>query len=334
MTAQMKRREFITLLGGATAAWPLAAYAQGIERKRRIGALMASAEADPESGLRVAAFERGLAELGWVAGRNLLIDYRWAAADPALMQAFAKELVGLQPDLILASTTPVVAAVAHETGTIPIVFVVVSDPIGSGFVEILPRPGGNITGVINIESSLGGKWLELLKEVAPRISRVSVMFNPDTAPHVEYYARPFEVAAPSFAVQPSRMPVRSVVEIERAISSLGRTPDSGLIVLPDTSAAVHRRAIISAAASSSVPVIYPFGFMARDGGLLSYGIDLTDLFRRAAPYADRILKGTKPADLPVQQPTKFEFTINLKTAKALDLEVPPTLLARADEVIE
>src|SRR5262249_12989789 len=231
----IRRREFITLLGGAAATWPLAAHAEGIERKRRIGVLMASAEDDPESAPRAAAFEQGLAELGWVSGRNLLIDYRWAAADPAVMQTFAKELVGLQPDLILASTTPVVAAVARETAAIPIIFVVVSDPIGSRFVESLPRPGGNITGFINIESSLGGKWLELLKEVAPRISRVSVMFNPDTAPHAEYYVRPFEVAAPSFSVQPSSMPVRSAVEIERAISNLGRTPGSGFIVLPDTS---------------------------------------------------------------------------------------------------
>ena len=330
----MNRRKVIALLGGAAAAWPIVARAQGIERNRRIGVLMASAEADPESRLRVAAFERGLAELGWTTGRNLLIDYRWAAADPALMQTFAKELVGLQPDLILASTTPVVAAVAQETDTIPIVFVVVSDPIGSRFVESLPRPGRNITGFINIESSLGGKWLELLKEIAPRISRVSVMFNPDTAPHAEYFIRPFEVAAPSFAVQPSSMAVRSVIEIERAISSLGRAPVSGLIVLPDTSSTLHRRVIISAAESSNVPAIYPFGYMARDGGLMSYGIDLIDLYRRAAPYAGRILKGTKPADLPVQQPTKFEFAINLKTAKTLGLDVPATLLARADEVIE
>jgi ABC-type uncharacterized transport system substrate-binding protein len=331
----MKRREFIALLGGAT-AWPLAARAQRVERTRRIGVLMASAEADPESGPRVAVFERGLIELGWIPGRNTLIDYRWAAAEPTLMQAFAKELVDLQPDVILASTTPVVAALARETGTIPIVFVVVSDPIGSGFVKSLPRPGGNITGFINIEASLGGKWLELLKEVAPHTRIVSVLFNPDTAPHAEYYIHPFEAAAPSFAVKPSRLPVRSVPEIEQAIFSLGRAAhaNNGLIVLPDTFITVHRRAIISAAARSNLPAIYPFRYMAGDGGLISYGIDLTDLYRRAAPYVDRILKGTKPADLPVQQPTKFEFAINLKTAKSLGLEIPPTLLARADEVIE
>jgi putative tryptophan/tyrosine transport system substrate-binding protein len=311
----MRRREFITLLGGAVAVWPLTARAQRTERMRRIGVLVGSAESDPESVPRVTAFERGLTELGWVSGRNVLIDYRWAAGEYAHMQGLAKELVELQPDVLLASSTPVVAALARETGTIPIVFVVVSDPIGSGFIESLARPGGNMTGFINIESSLGGKWLELLKETAPRISRVAVMFNPDTAPHAEYYVRPFEGAAASLAVKPSTAP-------------------SGLIVLPDTFTTVHRRAIISAAASSNVPAIYPFRYMAGDGGLISYGVDLVDLYRRAAPYVDRILKGGKPADLPVQQPTKFEFAINLKTAKALGLDVPSALLARADEVIE
>jgi ABC-type uncharacterized transport system substrate-binding protein len=222
----------------------------------------------------------------------------------------------------------------RETGTIPIVFVVVSDPVGSGFIKSLSRPGGNMTGFINIESSLGGKWLELLKELAPRISGVAVMFNPDTAPHAEYYVRPFKVAAASLAVKPSTTPVRSVTDIEQAIFDLGRATASGLIVLPDTFTTVHRRAIISAAASSNVPAIYPFRYMAGDGGLISYGVDLIDLYRRAAPYVDRILKGGKPADLPVQQPTKFEFAINLKTAKTLGLDVPATLLARADEVIE
>jgi putative ABC transport system substrate-binding protein len=301
---------------------------------RRIGVLMGSAESDLESVPRVTAFERGLMELGWVSGRNVLIDYRWAAGEPAHMQVLAKELVELQPDVLLASSTPVVAALGRETGTIPIVFVVVSDPIGSGFVESLPRPGGNMTGFINIESSLGGKWLELLKELAPRVSRVAVMFNPDTAPHAKYYLRPFELAAPSLAVKPSTLPVRSVSDIERAIFDLGHVPASGLIVLPDTFTTVHREVIISAAANSNVPAIYPFRFMAGDGGLISYGVDLIDLYRRAAPYVDRILKGGKPADLPVQQPTKFEFVINLKTAKALGLDISPTLLARADEVIE
>jgi putative tryptophan/tyrosine transport system substrate-binding protein len=329
----VKRREFITLLGGA-AMWPTGVRAQRTERMRRIGVLVGSAESDPESMPRVTTFERGLTELGWVSGRNVLIDYRWAAGEPANMQALAKELVERQPDVLLASSTPVVAALGRETGTIPIVFVVVSDPVGSGFIKSLSRPGGNMTGFINIESSLGGKWLELLKELAPRISRVAVMFNPETAPHAEYYVRPFEVAASSLAVKPSTVPVRSVTDIEQAIFDLGRAPASGLIVLPDTFTTVHRRVIISAAANSNVPAIYPFRYMAGDGGLISYGVDLIDLYRRAAPYVDRILKGGKPADLPVQQPTQFEFAINLKTAKALGLEVPPTLLARADEVIE
>ena len=330
----MNRREIITLLGGAAAAWPLGARAQRTEGMRRIGVLMGGAESDPESAPRVTAFERGLTELGWASRRNVLIDYRWAAGEPAHMQVFAKELVELQPDVLLASSTPVVAALGRETGTIPIVFVVVSDPIGSGFVKSLSRPGGNMTGFINIESSLGGKWLELLKEVAPRISRVAVIFNPETAPHADYYVGPFEVAASSLAVKPSTVPVRSVTALEQAIFDLGRAPASGLIVLPDTFTTVHRGVIISAAASSNVPTIYPFRFMAGDGGFISYGVDLIDLFRRAAPYVDRILKGEKPADLPVQQPTKFELVINLKTAKALGLDVPPTLLARADEVIE
>jgi putative tryptophan/tyrosine transport system substrate-binding protein len=330
----MNRRAFITLIGGAAATWPIVARAQRAEKARRIGVLMGGAESDPESAPRVTAFERGLMELGWMSGRNVLIDYRWGAGEPALMKAFAKELVGLQPDVLLASTTPVAAALGHETGTIPIVFVVVSDPIGSGFIEGLARPGGNMTGFINIESSLGGKWLELLKELAPRTSHVAAMFNPETAPHAEYYLRPFEVAAHALAVNPSAVPVRSVTDIEQAILELGRGAGSGLIVLPDTFTTVHRRVIIAAGTSSNIPAVYPFRYMAADGGLISYGVDLIDLYHRAAPYVDRILRGGKPADLPVQQPTKFEFAINLKTAKALGLEVPPTLLVRADEVIE
>ena len=329
----MRRRSFITLLGGA-AAWPLTARAQQGERMRRIGVLIGSAASDPESLPRTTAFENGLAEAGWMPGRNVRIDYRWAGGDLGEMQALAKELVESQPDVILASSTPVVAALVRETRTIPIVFVVVSDPIGSGFVANLPRPGGNVTGFINIESSLGGKWVELLKEIAPGIDRVAVMFNPETAPQSEYYIRPFAAAAPLFAVKPMTNPVRSEAEIVEAVSDLGRTPASGLIVLPDTFAVVYRKSIIDAAARSNVPTMYPFRFMAADGGLISYGVDLIDLYRRAAPYVDRILKGGLPADLPVQQPTKFEFAINMKAAKALGLDVPPMLLARADEVIE
>jgi putative tryptophan/tyrosine transport system substrate-binding protein len=329
----MNRRALLVGLGGA-AAWAFTARAQQGERMRRIGVLIGSAASDPESLPRTTAFENGLAEAGWMPGRNIRIDYRWAGGDLGEMQALAKELVESQPDVILASSTPVVAALVRETRTIPIVFVVVSDPIGSGFVANLPRPGGNVTGFINIESSLGGKWVELLKEIAPGIDRVAVMFNPETAPQSEYYKRPFEAAAPLFAVKPMTKPVRSEAEIVEAVSDLGRTPASGLIVLPDTFAVVYRKSIIDAAARSNVPTMYPFRFMAADGGLISYGVDLIDLYRRAAPYVDRILRGGLPADLPVQQPTKFEFAINMKAAKALGLDVPPMLLARADEVIE
>ena len=329
----MRRRAFIRLLGGA-AAWPLGARAQQPGAMPRIAVMMGSAESDPESPPRAMAFERGLAEAGWLPGRNVHIVYRWAAGEPARMEGLAKELVELRPDVILASTTPVVASLLRATRTIPIVFVVVSDPVGSGFVESLPRPGGNITGFINIKSSLGGKWIELLKQMAPRITRVAAMFNPETAPQAGYYVGPFEAAAPSLGVTPITRTVRNDADIEQAIGDLAQGPPGGLVVLPDTFTAVHRGAIIAHAARNSVPAIYPFRFMATDGGLLSYGIDLIDLYRRAAPYVDRVLKGAKPADLPVQAPTKFELVVNLKTAKALGLEAPPQLLVRADEVIE
>ncbi len=329
----MRRRAFIRLLGGA-ALLPLGAGAQQPGAIPRIAVMTGSAESDPEFQPRATAFERGLAEAGWQPGRNVQIVYRWAAGEPARMEALAKELVELRPDVILASTTPVVAALVRETRTIPIVFVVVSDPVGSGFVASLPRPGGNITGFINIESSLGGKWVELLKQIAPRITRVAAMFNPETAPQAGYYVGPFEAAAPSLAVTPITRTVRNDADIERAIDDLAQGPSGGLVVLPDTFTAVHRGAIIAHAARSKVPAIYPFRFMANDGGLLSYGIDLIDLYRRAALYVDRVLKGVKPADLPVQAPTKFELVVNLKTAKALGLEAPAQLLVRADAVIE
>jgi putative ABC transport system substrate-binding protein len=327
------RRQLITLLGGAAVAWPLAARAQQ-RRMRRIGVLMSTAETDPESPPRIAAFQRGLATVGWIAGQNVRIDYRWAAGEPAQMQVLARELVNLQPDVILAHTTPSTAALMRETRTIPIVFVVVGDPVGSGFVASIPRPGGNITGFTNIESSLGGKWIQLLKEIAPRVTRVSLLFNPETAPFAAFYVHPIEAAAPSFAVEPIAKPIRTDTEIEAAITDVGRESTGGLIVLPDTFTTVHRKAIISAAARNNVPTIYPFRYMASDGGLIAYGVDVVDLFQRAAPYVDRILRGANPADLPVQAPTKFELVINLETAKALGLQAPPTLLALADEVIE
>jgi putative ABC transport system substrate-binding protein len=329
----MKRREFITLVGGAM-AWPLAARAQQGERMRRIGVLMSLAETDPEAQARVAAFRKGLQTLGWAEGRNVRIDIRWAASDAALMQRFAKELIALQPDLILSHNTPTTASLLQQTRTIPIVFVIVSDPVGSGFVASFPRPGGNITGFTNIEPTMAGKWLELLKEIAPSVARVALLFNPATAPYAEYYLGPLKAAAASFAVEAIAEPVRDAPELESVVAAHAREPNSGLLVMPDSFMNVHSADIVSLAARHRLPAVYPFHFFAEGGGLLSYGNDLFDSFRRAAGYVDRILKGEKPADLPVQAPVKFNLVINLKTAKALGLEMPPDLLALADEVIE
>jgi putative ABC transport system substrate-binding protein len=331
----MRRRQFITLLGCA-AAWPVAARAQQPGGIRRIGILFGTAEDDPSTVAGLGAFTKALQELGLTDGRNLRIDYRFAAADVDRMQAFAKELVGLQPDLIVAQTTPVVAAIQRETRTIPIVFVVVSDPVGSGFVASLPRPGGNITGFINIESSMSGKWIEMLKDIVPRVSRAVLMFNPETAPYFDYYVQPFEAAARSYAVEPTTAPVRTAADIEHIIALLGDRPDTGLVVMPDAFTSIRSNfdLIISLVARHHVPTIYPYRFMVAAGGLVSYGTDNTDLYRRATTYVDRILKGARPADLPVQLPTKFELAVNLKTAKALGIDMPATLLGRADEVIE
>ncbi len=330
----MKRREFITLLGGAVLVWPLVAPAQQPDRIRRIGVLMGYAEDDPEARSRLAAFIQRLAALGWAEGRNLRIDYRWAAGDVNLASAFAKELLALQPEVILSNTTPVTAALHRETRTVPLVFLMVSDPVGSGFVESLPRPGGNITGFINLEASLVEKWIELLKEIAPEVVRVAVMFNPQTAPYAEYYMQPLRAAAPAFGVKPFTTPVQSISDIEVAIAALGRAPGGGLIVMTDSFMTVHRKSIIDLTARYKVPAISFITVMTKEGGLISYGVDIPDLFARSALYVDRILRGTKPADLPVQLPTKFELVINLKTAKALGLTVPPTLLVRADKLIE
>jgi putative ABC transport system substrate-binding protein len=333
----MNRRVFITLLGGAAAApipWPVAARAQQQNGVHRIGVLMGWAEGDPEAKTDLAAFVQGLQQLGWADGRNVRIDYRWANGDIDRMRAFAKELVELRPDVILSNTTPATAALQRETRTIPIVFVIVSDPVGAGLVASLPRPGGNITGFINIEASLGGKWLELLKEIAPAVRRVAIMFNPDTAPGGgSYFQGPFEAAAKSLAVEPMTAPVRSDAEIESVITSLGRE-QGGLVVMTDGYMTVHRGRIIALAARSNVPAIYAESFSPKDGGLLSYGANYLDIFRHAVTYVDRILRGTTPGDLPVQVPSLFELVINLRTAKALSLQIPPTLLARADEVIE
>ena len=330
----MKRRAFISALGGA-GLWPLVASAQQPERMRRIGVLMAFDENDPKTKNWLSNFMQGLADLGWADGRTVRTDVRWAAGNVDRMRTFAKELIDLKPDVILAGTTPATAALQRETRAIPIVFVIVSDPVGSGFVAGLPRPGGNITGFTNVEAALGGKWLEMLKEIAPRVRRVAIMFNPDTAPSGgAYFLGSFEAAARSLAVESITARVRSDAEIEAEIASLG-SEQTGLVLMPDSFMQVHQGTVISLTARNNVPAIgadLP-GF-AKEGGLLSYGASFSDIFRRAASYVDRILRGANPGDLPVQAPTKYELAINLMTAKALGLEVPPTLLARADEVIE
>jgi putative ABC transport system substrate-binding protein len=328
----MKRREFILALGGA-AAWPLAARAQQ-ERVRRIGVLMGYAENDPEAQIRLTAFKQALLVLGWSEDRNLLIDLRWTSGDVNRASTFAKELVALHPEVIMSNTTPATAAFQRETKTIPIVFTIVSDPVGAGFVESLPRPGGNITGFINLEPTIGGKWLELLKEIAPRVTRVTVMFNPETAPYAEYYLQSLEAAATKYGVKTLTSHVRSENEIEAIISGLGREPGGGLIAMTDGFMTVHRKSVIDLTKQHKVPLMFFVSSGAREDALISYGVDISDILRRSASYVDQILRGAKPAELPVQIPTKFELDVNLKTAKALSLDVPASILFRADEVIE
>jgi putative tryptophan/tyrosine transport system substrate-binding protein len=328
----MRRRQVIALLGGLAAAWPLAARAQ--TAVRRIGVLMAYAESDREAQALVAAFRDGLQKAGWTEGHNIRIDLRWAASDVEAMQQFAKELVALQPDLILSQTTPTTAALLQQTRTIPIVFATVADPVGSGFVASFPQPGGNVTGFNVSEPTLAGKFVELLKEIAPRVARVAILFNPSTAPYAEIYLNPYKAAAASLGVEAITAPVHDRSELESVVAAQARTPNSGLIVMPDGFMNVHRAEVTSLAARYRLPAVYPYRFFAELGGLLSYGPDQTDNFRRAATYVDRILKGAKPSELPVQAPVKFEMTINLKTAKALGLTIPETFLQRADEVIE
>jgi putative ABC transport system substrate-binding protein len=328
----MKRRELIAALGGAV-AWPLAARAQQPEQMRRIGVLMGGAENDPDRRAFVAAFRDGLQKLGWTEGR-LRIDIRWATSDAALLQRFAKELVALQPDLILSHNTPTTAALLQQTRTIPIVFAVVADPVGSGFVASFARPGGNITGFTNIEPTMAGKWLELLKEISPRVARVAFLFNPTTAPYAESYLSLFKATAASLALEAIPAPVRDTSQLESAIAAQARAPNGGLVVMSDSFLVNHRSEITSLAARHNLPAVYPFRFFIELGGLLSYGNDLVDSFRRAATYADRILKGAAPNELPVQAPIKFELVINLKAASALGLEVPLHLQQRADAIIE
>jgi len=328
----MRRREFIAGLGSA-AAWPVAARAQQGDRVRRIGVLLGGDENDPERKARLSALTQGLADLGWTDGRNVRMDLRWGD-DINQIGALAQELVGLQPDIILTNSTPATLALQRETRTIPIVFAGVSDPVASGIVTRLDRPSGNVTGFAILEASLGGKWLELLSEIAPGLKRVAIMFNPDINPVSFYFMPIFETAARSMKVEAITAPVHDDVEIETAIIALGREPGGGLVVTSDVFVTARRAPIILAAARNNVPAVYIASYFARDGGLLSYGPDQTDLYRRAASYVDHILRGATPSDLPVQFPTKFEIVVNLKTAKALGLTVPQSILLRADEVIE
>jgi len=334
--AAMKRRDFISLIGGAAVGWPLAARAQQSDRIARIGMLMGLPEGDPEGERWVKAFLEALPQFGWKRDVNLRVDLRWGGADPEQMQKAAKELLASGPDVINVTTTPATASVLRETRTIPIVFSIVSDPVGSGFVQSFPHPGGNVTGFVNIEASVGGKWLGLLKELAPRTSRVSIMFNPKTSPQSAFYLKSLEPAAASMGLPLTVAPISNGDDIRTAIAGLGQSSDAGLIVTPDvfTFAQAQRDLIISSAAQYRIPTVYVLTVFVKAGGLVSYGVDNPDLQRRAAAYVNSILRGAKPEDLPVQLPTKFEMAVNLKTAKALGLTVPQTLLATADEVIE
>jgi putative ABC transport system substrate-binding protein len=330
----MKRREFITLLGGAAAAWPLAARAQQGERVRRIGVLMATTADDPEYQPRMRAFQQGLAESGWTDGRNVRVDTRWATTNADDIRKHAVELAALAPDVIVAgSGTTTLAPLLQAARTVPIVFVVVVDPVGAGFVSSLARPGGNTTGFLMFEYGQSGKWLEVLQQIAPGVKRVAVLRDPTIASGIGQLGA-IQSAAPSLGMEVSPVNVRDVGEIERAIAAFARSSNGGAVVTPSPEASRHRDVIITLTARHRLPAVYAYRSFVIDGGLISYGPDMVDQYRRAAGYVDRILKGEKPADLPVQAPTKYELVINLKTAKALGLDVPPTLLARADEVIE
>ncbi|SHK98634.1 putative ABC transport system substrate-binding protein [Bradyrhizobium lablabi] len=329
---RVKRRTFIAAVGGA-AAWPLAARAQQAGAMRRVGVLMV--ESDPVGQLHLKLFVQKLQELGWTDGRNIHIEVRLTGTDAERIQKFAKELVAWQPDVIATNSTPGTAAVQRETRMIPTVFVVVSDPVGEGFVASLARPGGNITGFINYEASIAGKWVDLLKEIDPRLVRAAGLFNPDAAPGGgSFFLRPFEAAARSLAITPLATPVRSDADIEAAIAALSSEPGGGLVMMADSFMGSHRARLIEQAARHKVLAVYPFRSASADGGLLSYGPDFSDLYLQQGLYVDRILRGAKPNELPVQVPTKFELVVNLRTAKALGLELPATLLGRADEVIE
>jgi putative tryptophan/tyrosine transport system substrate-binding protein len=331
----VRRRHFLKLLGSAV-TWPLISHAQQPDRARLIGVLMSVEESDPEGKAELFRFKQGLAESGWTDGRNLRMEVRWGGGDVDRTQTFAKELVALRPDVILAEGTPGTAAVQRETRTIPVVFVIVADPVGPGFVAGLSHPGGNITGFINSEAAIGAKMLELLREIAPAVKRIALIFNPDTAPgRGSYYLRDFEAAARSSNLRSIAAEARSDADIESVVTSLGGEPRGGLVVTPDYFMFNHTEQIVQQAARNNVPTVFPWkSVVVKQDGLLSYGPDLVDIVRRSVPYVDKILRGAKPADLPVQVPVKFEMAVNVKTAKALGLAVPPSILLRADEVLE
>ena len=331
--ADMRRREFITVVGGAAVVWPLGTRAQQVERVRRIGVLISQSADDPEMKASLTEFRQGLERLGWSEGRNVRIDTRFAHGNLDQTQVLAKELLALQPDAILAHSTPVAAALQRESRAIPIVFVNVSDPLGSGFVASLARPGGNLTGLLMYEESIVGKWLAMLKEIAPHVARAAFVANPKITTY-DYYLRTAEAIAPSLAIELVPSPIETAADIERVIESFARAPNGGLFLPPSGTTILHRDLIIALAARHRLPAVYAFRFFAAEGGLMSYGIHQIDMFRQTASYVDRILRGANPADLPVQAPTKFETAVNLKTARALGLTVPPGMLVAADEVIE
>ena len=337
MAIDARRRQFISALGGAVVAWPFAAHAQQPKPVRRIGVLMTRAADDPEGRAYLGAFVQGLQEAGWAGGRNLEIDTRYAAGDAGLFRKYASELVALEPDVLLAPSTPAVAALQQASRTVPIVFVGISDPIGSGFVESFSRPGGNITGFTNFEATVGGKWLGLLKEIAPSIKHVSMLFSPETAnagASGGIYLQSIEAAAHVQSIELIASPVHNPADIDDVFAAIAKSPDGGLIIMPNAFTFANRERIVAQAAQYQIPAVYPLVMFVKAGGLLSYGVDAPDIYRRGASYVDRILKGEKPANLPVQEPIKFDLVINLKTAKALGLTVPTTLLTTADEVIE
>jgi putative ABC transport system substrate-binding protein len=330
----MRRRDFIMMLAAGAATWPLAARPQAPQRMRRVGLLL-GIENDPDGQVRVKAFERRMHKLGWVDGQNIQFEIRWSAAGADRIRAEAEELLRWEPDVIFATSTPVALALRQMVHSIPVVFAIVTDPVGNGLVANLARPEGNLTGLTNFEISMGGKWLEILKEIAPRVTKFGVMFDPANSPSMRpHYGPSVEAAARDFESKLIDLPVHDQAGIERAMADLAARPNSGLIVLPDTSMLRYRELVIAAAAKYRLPAIYPYRFFATSGGLASYGIDTIDVYQQAAMYVDRILRGATPADMPVEPPTKFEFVINLKTARSLGLDISPDLLARTDEVIE